>query len=476
MSLHLLRPESLAYIYLFTQGWLVQSYRSSKENSYKIVRRNIIPKFFKNLSIKQIKKFKVPRENLPLQPNSLAVVMVYGALYTGGIDTLIVRLANFLVASGHPVTAYLMPGGDLQGAFDSGIEIYTYCSITELIDVVKRRPRTNDPSQMTLILSFDSSSAARAELVEIAMHQESRIIHVTGIFHPNWYFMPGQPFDRIKLNEWLARSMGAQKIFFMNEECRIAHANYWHMDLSASPVIPLPIKRNEPIWKPSIGPSVRVVSVGRLVDFKAYNLGAPSIVRECLDRGYEVEWDIYGFGPQEEEIRRLSQELGVTHKIRLLGKLNYESFGTTVATYDLFVGMGTAVIESAMVGVPSICATINEARCSYGFISDLPFGNVGEVIQGRTPIDITEIIKNYADLSLEARSSLSERGIAIARRYEIPNFKKALFEMGLLLQPNSRRYLRHFVARLFCELTDGSIAKALLGKGLKRNLIKLLKI
>lgn len=411
----------------------------------------------------------------PNSPKTIEFVMVYGALCTGGIDTLIVRLANFLVKADYKTAVFIAPNGDIQDKLDVNIDVHEYSDLSELLGAAKIKFRAKNFNKTVLVLSFDSSSAAKAELLQIAISGKLKVIHATGIFHPMWYFMPGQPFDRRVLNEWLARSIGANNLFFMNEECRASHAKYWKTDLSTSSVIQLPINHYEPQWSPSTDLPIRVVSVGRLVDFKAYNLGAPHILKKCLDLGINVTWDIYGYGPQEREIRLLVEEFNVEKNIRLMGKLDYDTFGSTVSKYDLFVGMGTAVIESAMFGVPSICATVNERSSSHGYVSELPFGNVGEVIRGGMKYDIGEMICSYASSSSAERSDLSMKGVIAAHKYNFPTFIDALLEMTLTNRPYSRRFLRYVCAKLFYEFTSGITANILFGRGLKRFFIGLFR-
>jgi hypothetical protein len=59
------------------------------------------------------------------------------------------------------------------------------------------------------------------------------------ILHPEDYFMPGQPLDRIFLNRMLVYAVG--KKLLMNEECGLSRAKKWGMDLSSSSVIEMPI-------------------------------------------------------------------------------------------------------------------------------------------------------------------------------------------------------------------------------------------
>lgn len=402
-------------------------------------------------------------------------IIVYGALQTGGTDSLIVRLANFLTGTGSSVTVYCMPGGDLQYLLNAKVTVRSYQNSHDFLSLAKKLKKQAH-SEETIVLSVDSSSAARGEILALALPYSAGAVHVTAILHPSWYFMPGQPLDRILLNELLALSIGGKNIFFMNDECRTEHANKWKRDLSNSPIIPLPVNFHIPLWIPRKSESIRIVSVGRLVDFKAYNRGAAQVVRACLDRGIHIVWDIYGYGPQEREIERLAVNFGVEQNLRLMGKLDYEEFSTTVAGYDLFVGMGTAVIEAAMVGVPSICAAINELDRSYGYVSELPFGNVGELIHDRPLQEIKEIICTYAKLPMAKRLFLSNNEIQAARRYDMSLFTESLLHMARACESSSRRFRRYIVARIYFSVTDGLIARMFLGRGWKRKFLRIFQL
>jgi glycosyltransferase involved in cell wall biosynthesis len=287
--------------------------------------------------------------------------------------------------------------------------------------------------------------------------------------------MPGQPLDRLLLNKWLVHAVGKKNIFFMNEECRLSHSRKWGADLSSSPVIALPIDQHTPIWHPSSKPCLRLVSVGRLVDFKAYNVGAARIVKSCLERGIDVSWDIYGNGPLENQIAVFTKELGVSQQVRLAGKLDYKLFATTVASHDVFIGMGTAVIEAAAAGVPSICAIVEEETRSYGYVSDLPFGNVGEVIEGRPMMEIADLLCAYATLSTAERVQLSAKEVAAARLYRMPAFIHSIFDMAVAYRPAMTRIGRHAIAKFYYLMTEGPMARLLFGRGLKTRLIKMMK-
>ena len=415
------------------------------------------------------------QKNKWITPESAEIFLVYDALKTGGIETLILRLADYLVSLGFLISIYCKPDGELQPSVNKKVNVINYRDVPDLLSRIKNDARRDYVGGRVLVLSFDSTPAARALMVEMSLPKVVQVFQISGVFHPKSYFMSGQPRDRIFLNELLVHAIGESNIFFMNEECKASHEKKWHRDLSLSPVIPLPITPQQSMWQPSAGHSVRIASVGRLVDFKAYNLGAARIVKSCQDRGVAVSWDIFGYGPLEAEIKAMASELGVDQSIRLVGRLDYADFSATVAGYDLFVGMGTAVIEAAMVGVPSICAVVDEQSQSYGYVSDLPFGNVGEVIEGRSMKEIDDLICAYALLSAEDRLQLSQKEVVSARRYGMPLFVESLFKMTDTYKPPMNRIGRFFIAKIFYLMTEGPVAKALFGRGLKTKFVKLFR-
>jgi glycosyltransferase involved in cell wall biosynthesis len=387
------------------------------------------------------------------------ILLVYGSLRTGGIETLIVRIANFLVSSGVRVSVFCAAGGGLESTLDSQVNVIAYSETSDLMQAVKDqyKKRTNTG---LLVMSFDPISAARALMVEVVLSKYRQIAHLSGVFHPRAYFMTGERKDRIYLNYLLARAVGKSRLFFMNSECRDSHANRWDIDLSSSPILALPINLADATWQPSDNPIVRVVSVGRLVDFKTYNLGAARVVRACLDRGIEVIWDIYGDGPLQASIIEEIKANDVMSHVRLMGVLDYSSFSAKVAEYDLFVGMGTAALEAAMVGVPTICATVDQATRCYGYLDNLPFGNVGELLANPPTQELADLIQDYSASGQAQRTLLSKQGRAAAEKYGMPKFAEALAAMTFNRQAKPNWLIKRSIAELYRFATESYAAKA----------------
>jgi glycosyltransferase involved in cell wall biosynthesis len=395
----------------------------------------------------------------PLLPTE--IFLVYGSLRTGGIETLIVRVANFFVASGAHVSLCCHSGGELCSLLDRQVNVILYSETSNLVTSVRAHlgnVRTRSP---VLIMSFDPISAARGLMVEAIFPPSLQVAHLSGVFHPRAYFMTSERADRVFLNHLVASAVGREQLYFMNVECRESHSRRWGADLSSSTILALPINMLDATWQPSNKANVRVVSVGRLVDFKTYNLGAARIVSDCLRRGFQVTWDIYGDGPLRSLIAAEIENLDVASNVRLMGVLDYSSFAEKVASYDLFVGMGTAALEAAMLGVPTICATVDEATRCYGYLHELPHGNVGEFLVSSPTLELADLIHEYSKSAPEKRSTLSQHSRAAAERYGMPEFADALAKMAAKTHTVPTKLVKRLIGEIYRLATESYAVKAI---------------
>lgn len=168
---------------------------------------------------------------------------------------------------------------------------------------------------------------------------------------------------------------------------------------------------NGPAFSPKSNKPLKVVSVGRLVDFKRYNKWMIELAAELKNSALSLEYHIYGNGPIEESLRELAKRLDVENSVYFHGLLNYADFDTTVAQYDLFVGSGTAIVQAAALGVPAIIGIENVADpLTYGFLADISGFSYNE--DGLyTKMPVAELIKAYLAMSDTDIISLKQRHI-----------------------------------------------------------------
>lgn len=414
-----------------------------------------------------VSHFQLSHQNKLALPEE--IILVYGSLDTGGIETLIVRIANYFALFDIRVIVCYNAGSELISLLDSRVDIIKYREISDLKKLIRRFHKKIDNLENILIMSFDPISAARALMIESVFSSYPHVTHISGVFHPSAYFMLGTRKDRVFLNNHVAMAIGKRQIFFMNEECRKAHEVEWNTNLSTSPLFALPINYVDAKWHPSKQKIVRVVSVGRLVGFKAYNVGSAKIVKSCLDKGIEVIWDIYGYGVESEKIQLEIDLLKVGNSVRLMGKLDYIDFESTIVSYDLFVGMGTAALEAAMIGVPTICATIDEPVYCYGYLQELPFGNVGELQYVPPSVRITELIEKFSTMDVNERAFLSIQSHEAAKKYGLPMFAESIADMASKIHKTPGKLRKRAVAEIYRIVTEGYVVK-----GLRRSMARIM--
>jgi len=289
---------------------------------------------------------------------------------------------------------------------------------------------TNHNTAMLNIIAFGPSAAAISCLVEQNIsrrYSEIATRIVVSVLHPQEFMMKEEKRHLHYLNRLLGLLVGPSRLVFMNEQCRDSHSAFFSRDLSANAIVPVPIDGREPRWTaPKIPGPMRTVAVGRIVDFKAYNFALPSILTGLERNGYKVTCDIFGYGAKEPKLVRTIQDAGASHLVSFKGPIPLEAFDNIVSNYDLFIGMGTAAVQAAQLGVPTILAIVDDPDGTHGFIHEAPFGNLGEQ-DGRVHRQgLGAMIEAYLHAGQAQRQGVSDAGIAYANRYVTDNYVEQL--------------------------------------------------
>lgn len=343
----------------------------------------------------------------------------------GGIETLLVRLANMLERDSHDVQL-LCQDGVLASSFSGGVAVDLYQDWSEARAKFEARRSRKDKEHF--IVSLDPISCALASwLLTGANGQNST--HVTGVFHPRAWFLEDD-WLRLAINRLLLRSMADDQIFFMNEESRQHHAIWARRKFAGSTILPVGVRFHAPAPVRADDGTIRIATVGRLVDFKDFNLHIPAIARRLIDDGVAVEWDVFGTGELHDQVERAILETQTEAQVRLAGNIPYDELGKTLSRYDLFVGMGTAAVEAAMLGLPTIVAVDRGGDGTYGLIQDLPFGNIGEKMDHPPSITIGSLLERLVLEGAEFRRSVGAGSRRAALRYSMDDYAAGLLAIG----------------------------------------------
>lgn len=267
---------------------------------------------------------------------------------------------------------------------------------------------------------------------------DGRSTECVGVYHSREFLWRGRNSIMRSMQVKYFNEMPACNVIFMNDFTCQLYSKLWGKKYSKT----LPIGIDTDIYKkcePDFS-SKRIVSIGRLVDFKTYNaLMISTLASLGNTSNIKYSFEIYGDGPERENLEKLGCELKVN--VKFYGGVSYDELPNILNGAFLFVGCGTAIVEAAAAGVPSIIGIESEKECvSHGFLVDtkglsfqekglkLPLHSYKSLLDKISSMDVLE----YTDFSASHRIraddfSLSRMEIAILDYYNSLELTKSKY-------------------------------------------------
>lgn len=152
-----------------------------------------------------------------------------------------------------------------------------------------------------------------------------------------------------------------------------------------------------------------VLFVGRLVGYK----GLEALVKAAAASSAPVEWRIVGTGPEEERIRSLAREIGVTDKLRFLGRLEPDALERQFEEASVFVlpsanrleAFGVVLLEAMRAGCPTVVTDI--AGSGVGWVAQegvkVPVGDHPALAEAVDDLLIDEQVRHRIGTAGRAR-------------------------------------------------------------------------
>jgi glycosyltransferase involved in cell wall biosynthesis len=361
----------------------------------------------------------------------MEVLLINHSLYTGGVETLMVRMANWLVRNGHGCGILLRDTfeGDLTPMLDPRVALRVVGNQWDLLAVPLVRGflwKSWNLPKPDCIYTLEQNWIVVAMLVRDLFADNPPTV-ATGAYHLNQFAYEYVP------KKWGALALLRQEIydkhyldaqkFFMSEETREGHERFFKRPIPDGWVWPLPIDFPEELSLESRKPVARrIVSIGRLTRFKTYSWYMVPIIRELRTKYPDVQWHIHGFGMCERELvddvwkEAIRDGLIVFH-----GQIPYDEIRRAFDEATVFIGMGTALIEAAAAGVPSIPALVDDSEAkSWGFIDQMPYFTVGETVPGMNPAkNVMDLIDRIFEMPVDEAKAVAKAGRQYATVYSI---------------------------------------------------------
>ncbi|MDU9029255.1 glycosyltransferase [Pseudomonas mediterranea] len=383
------------------------------------------------------------------------MLLVHGSLAMGGVETFYVRLAQERKKRGL-VTRFLILSHEgksnpaLVASARASAEVYFLSDLVSLPalpawSIVYHFSLLYPLRYSLLSRMLDGISCAHVSngfcahmVMRLASILKVDIPISIGLYH-SMEFSWGRtlkklPFFELKNREIFHHLQSTHGLVFFNEKMIERYSGITGKDFSNVNLFPLGVVgRTLPAEPKRFSEGLDICSVGRLVRFKGYNLWMLDVVDALRKLGLPVSYSIYGDGPLDKTMSEKIKKMNLEDFVFLKGSLDYSDFSKVVSEFDVFVGSGTALVEAASLGVPSLIAIENTSEPStYGFLSEIPGFSYNE--DGLYPKK--DILKLLVEFSLSSETEKRKLSVEQKRKSELFSISTCASNFGEI-QPAS---------------------------------------
>jgi glycosyltransferase involved in cell wall biosynthesis len=364
----------------------------------------------------------------------------------GGTEVLIARMAKWLIKRGHVVTLIATDVSGFRELFSPELQVVELGQ--SLFDLCFLHKGTRMWTELELpapdlIKTFDLTASWIACVLSMRQQPAPRVLFCNYMPYviPKGRSLVRERTRRLMLSN-LMHSHRDESILCMSREHIVDFRMRYgaHRDLKFWPLPMEDPSLNAPPREPKWG---HIVSVGRLDTMKEYNLYMIDVVANLRQRGFAVTWTVYGEGSLKNEMKSKILALGLGDAITLKGTITNSLIATAFHDAYVFVGMGNAVIEAALCGVPAIVALAYEKTdITYGSLYHFAFGNVGERMAQPPTTTVEAEVERVLLLSQTAYAEEILKAREYARGYEMNATMHQFLEFAKGASPPSVSYFR----------------------------------
>lgn len=352
------------------------------------------------------------------------ILFILGGLAIGGVETYIVRLTKELRCIGCNVDVLI-----LSNKLDS--KLMTNISEHANVTVIENVPFLSASSWINALLPINKNvNRPVYDIIHVVdlltlgfIFLNKDIIRFNalsiGIYHSleiSWWRKKDAYF-RKKLIELY--DLNVNLTLFPSDSIAKYAGDFVDVDVTKLDILPLGIELSKYSDCAPSRKSLKIVSVGRLVDFKVYNKHMIMQLSEIRKLG-DFHYYIYGDGPERGVLQSLVAACGVFDYVHFMGHIEYDELPYVLNSSYCFVGSGTSIIEASAAGIPSIVGieSIKDSN-TCGFFSDVVGYSYNEESATSKRITFFEIFEELVELTDVAYAELSSQHRAKAREFDL---------------------------------------------------------
>jgi glycosyltransferase involved in cell wall biosynthesis len=335
----------------------------------------------------------------------MKTLFVYENMYImGGIQTWLLRVLPMLRSEGHDVALLTRPATEAWDDTSAFVD-----RLAEHVPVhVAGRHWFSDPRSVApalegadVLFACNLETLLRASFLQRDLLPAAKV--VAGVFHAREYCWRTPPLRRRwrqHLSERLLGVLPVENFMFCTEMMGTQTGQFIGRDLGDSPVLPFPID-TERLRPRAAGRADRhkIVSVTRLVPYYTHHRQMIGVIRELRAQGEPYTYHAYGDGEEREALEREVRRQGLDGAVFFHGTLPYERFAEAVGDAFAYIGLGTALVEAAACGVPSLAGIdMHPGPSTYGYLHETVREAVGGYVPGHPEYDIAERLRWLANM------------------------------------------------------------------------------
>lgn len=353
---------------------------------------------------------------------SKSVLFVLGGFIIGGVETYVTRLSKELSLKGCEVSIIILSDKFNPKLID---EISNYAKV----EFFENFSFLGASSWLNAYMPF-KGQPKRYDVVHVVDHLTLGFVYLNqdvikfnslsiGIYHSlelDWW-EDKKVYFRRKLLELYRRNISLT--LFPNENTAQMASNQTGVPIGDLNILPLGIELSKYSWcNPSIS-SKRIVSVGRLADFKVYNRHVITELNNFRKFG-NFEYYIYGVGAELANLQKLAIEHDVQEYVHFMGQIDYKELPNVLNEAFCFIGSGTVLIEASSAGIPSIVGIESiKTPNTCGFFSEIIGYSYNEMTATNNRIAITSVFESLVALNEEQYLRLSEQHRDKAKEFDL---------------------------------------------------------
>jgi len=362
------------------------------------------------------------------------LLFIYGSLSMGGIETFFVRMAKERARLGLATSLLLLSKPEdcndelltevkkyalVMFAKDIFLFMPSMCTRFSLLAPVNIEKLKVLLKNVDQIHTFDGMHALFG--LRISDKLNKRVPITIGFYHYIKYLWGG---DKVALYEKINRKfvfdyLPSESLLFFSEGSRQLYSKYKQINFDNSNIFSLGVvDKKEVQLNDAISKPLKIVAVGRLVEFKTYNFYMLVVIKNLINNGLSIQFDIYGDGPLLNKLVKEINDNGLNKHITLKGTLNYSKFDEVVSQSDIFIGDGTAIVQASSLGVPSIVGVQNVVEPkSYGFFCDVYNYQYTRKGLDLPLLPVEQLILEYISMSSNERLELKKKHLSCIKQF-----------------------------------------------------------